>query len=719
LTVDGLKPTQFPGGGIPMLGPISGTPAWVPTITVPVGIPITIEPRSVSSDDPATPPNDRLQRFTFTYRVHFTGDAFSGFGGTSSNVPVTATLTSSGVPGTLNDSGTIVLVKSANPFMLDLTDGNNTSWLSSDVKIFHVVEGDTFHGFMLPAPADRAAALSYINTVADNIDSTTFGNLPSLEDTSSLSPYPTTTGMPAKNVFNFALARVRLSGAGADAPNTRVFFRIFRSPTTASITYHLDGGGNPIDAYLKTAGASPIALPGTQNGGTEWSSFPMFAEGRVSPPSSQTDMNNVQLVDHGVGFKIFGALLDTNLSGGYLPAMPGGVGLQTVPELLMSEHQCIVAQIEFSTSPMPDGTSPIPDGATPWTSDKLSQRNIAYNPVANPGLDASRASVHTFEIEATPSPISETLPPDELLLDWSARTPDRTILRIHIPSWNAKDVVDLADRFYPRHEIVAIDDHTIEIPGGGTRYVPVPLSHSRQTGVMAIELPLGIQKGQRFDVSVRQITNRIRAGKVSRPKVREITREEAAKIVATIPGAAGLGAVNLGGNKVLYTDLSVFDRVSDHALIVEHPDPEEVKAAIRDTTNWREPVGGFQLAAPVSTREDMLLPHMRLLSVMRWRTGRLPRESRWRKTMQYYVDLLTDKVLALGGNPFTIPATPDGNIPQLTGGGVDQGGGLVGGGTDDTAEGLLKNLLHQPVTCGLVVIIVILVIIVLLLLWRF
>ena len=31
LTVDGLKPTQFPGG-TPTLGPISGSPAWVPTI---------------------------------------------------------------------------------------------------------------------------------------------------------------------------------------------------------------------------------------------------------------------------------------------------------------------------------------------------------------------------------------------------------------------------------------------------------------------------------------------------------------------------------------------------------------------------------------------------------------------------------------------------------------------------------------------------------------
>ena len=505
---------------------------------------------------------------------------------------------------------------------------------------------------------------------------------------------------------------MRLSSAGANALGVRVFFRIFRSPTTAALTYHLDGSNMPIDAYLRTGGANPIALPGTQNGGTEWVSFPMFAADRVTPPSSQTDTNNVQPVQASDGFKIFGTLLDTNLPQGYLTQTPTGGPVQSLPDLMMGEHQCIVAQVEFASTP-------VPAGATPWTSDKLSQRNIAYSPVANPGLDASRVAMHTFEIEATPHPIAVGLPPDELLLDWSARTPDGTVLRIHIPSWSARDVVDLADRLYPRHEIEAIDDHTIEMPGGGTRYVPIPLSHYRQTGVMSIAFPLGIQKGQRFDVSVRQITNRIREGKVSRPKVQKVTLEEAAKIVATIPGAEGAGAVNLGGNKVLYTDLSVFDMVSNHALIIEHPDPEEVRAAMRDTTRWREPIGGFQLAAPVSTRSEMLLHHMRLLSVMRWRTARLPRRSRWRKTMLYYVDLLTAKVQALGGNPFTIPATPDGTIPQLAGGGGDQDGGSgSGGGGDDTTEGLLKNLLRQPVTCGLVVIIVVLVLILLLLLWR-
>lgn len=33
--------------------------------------------------------------------------------------------------------------------------------------------------------------------------------------------------------------------------------------------------------------------------------------------------------------------------------------------------------------------------------------------------------------------------------------------------------IDRADRLYPRHEIAVVDAHTISMPGGGTRYVPM------------------------------------------------------------------------------------------------------------------------------------------------------------------------------------------------------------------------------------------------------
>src|SRR5262249_749699 len=158
------------------------------------------------------------------------------------------------------------------------------------------------------------------------------------------------------------------------------------------------------------------------------------------------------------------------------------------------------------------------------------------------GVDGSRIAVHTFEIEATPNPISDAMPPDELLLNWPTRPPDGTLLRLHIPSWNARDVVDLADRLYARHEIEAIDDHTIEIPAGAAGYVAIPMSYQRQTGVLEVELPLGIKKGQRFDVSIRQITNRFRGPNIPPPRVQSITLEEAGKIIDALPPVPGVAA---------------------------------------------------------------------------------------------------------------------------------------------------------------------------------
>ena len=524
-----------------------------------------------------------------------------------------------------------------------------------------------------------------------------------------LSSMPLTTG--GERVFNFAVARVRLKNAMASAANVRVFFRMFTSQTTAALTYRESAPNVPIEGYVQTAGANPIALPGKDAGGTDWLSFPFFSSVRAATPSGQGDADNVKGIPPGQTDTFFGVLLDNNLDDPYPGLNPGAPSQPTIRDLLTGEHQCLVAQIEFNGAP-------IPSGATPWTSDKLSQRNLAVSTVANPGLDASRVAMHTFEIEATPGPITAGLRPDELLLDWSEHTPPGTVLRLHIPSWRAQDVVDLADRFYARHEIEVLDDHTIELPGGGTRYIPIPKSLHRQTGVIAAEFPLGIRKGQRFDVSVRQITTRHRQAKVPPPLVEKITLQEAARILKDLPGTAAEkgreGQFELGDNKLLLTDLSVLDMVSDHALIIENPEPAVVEAAVRDSGMWRETIGAFQLGVPVSTKRDMRLDHMRLLSVMRWRLAHLPRASRWRKTMAYYVGLLTDKVQALGGNPWQVPATSDGAIPQLpwvdddpdSGG---SGGTGSSGGPANPLEDLVKKLAY-PWGCLLLVLLLAIVI---------
>ena len=700
IIVDGVKPNQFPGGGISSLDPANFQAAWAPTITAVDPQGLSFVPVSVASDDPNL--NDRLQRLTFTYRVQVTAPAF-GFGGNFRNIRIDASILTGATPTVLTDSAWIQMTKSANPFMLDLANNNNTAWLSSDVRVFPVVAGTSKFGFGLPLNATRADALDFLHSLLANISVAQFESLSMGQQESALSPFPTATlELPffpwfdiTVPVFNFAVARVRLPAVGASADGVRVFFRVFTSQTTAALTYLESSPGTPIQGYRRTTGATPIALPGTNTSGSEWLSFPMFASFRAGTPDTQTDPDNLKDGLAPGSNTFFGALIDNNLGDGYLPSVPGGTGSVGLPTLMMGEHQCLVAQIEFA------GT-PIPSGANPLTSDKLAQRNIALSAIANPGLDASRVALHTFELEATPLPIPGSRAPDELLLDWHGEPPDGTEVHIHLPHVSANAIVELADRDYARHEIRLVDAHTVAVPGGGVRYVPLPPTAIRPTGVISAQLPLGVTKGQRFDLSVRQITTRGRFVDTKPPKVTEIPRAEAARLLQ----AAGIevrggrrgadaertvpsGVFNLGENKVLITDLRVIDATGDHALIVEHPDKEEIEASRRESGNWRQTVGAFQLGIPVSVKSNMLVHHLRLLSVLRWRADKLRSGNRWYLSFRRYMDLIAEKVRALGGDPWAVPATPDGKIELPGLGGNQPGGGAdgTGGGSGGTGTG--------------------------------
>ncbi|MFT4254291.1 MAG: hypothetical protein QM608_17640 [Caulobacter sp.] len=664
VTVDGLKPNQFPNGGVTTDSPDASQLAdWAPQITAlePAGLSFT--PTDLATDDDVD--NDRLQRITFTYRVTVDPATAFGFAGNFNHIQLDAALVSAVSP--LADSAQITLVKSANPFMLDLEDGNTKPWLSSDLRVFPLVAGGP--GSPLPNGASRQDAIDHLADLLDSMTVTQFEALPTGQGASALSSLPTTTGSPSRNVYNFAVARVRLPAASASVPALRVFFRIFTTQTTAALTYNEAPAGTPLQGYKRTDPADPndrIALPGTNASGSEWLSFPMFAATRAATPAGQTDGENLRPLNVG-GSAFFGCLIDNNLPGPYLPETPSGGAAVDLPTLMMNDHQCIVAQIEF-----PD--TPIPNGANPFTSDKLAQRNLALSTIANPGLDGSRRAFTTFEIEASPQAISDELPPDELLLEWREPPPEGTEVRVYIPDWDAEAVVALANRFYARHDLRALDAHTVALPGTGARYVPLPQSLARRTGVLIADLPLGVKRGQRFDLAVRQITNRGRGLKLDPPKVQVIDQDEARKLAAryetknkgaTAAAAAtsAAGVIQLDERRTLILDRGVIDSSADHALIIEHPDRATAAAARRAALPWRETIGAFQLGIPVSVKADMLAHHMRLLSIMRWRAERLRPRSRWYATFVRYVELLADKVRGLGGNPDQVPAAPDGVIP--------------------------------------------------------
>lgn len=672
VTVHGLKPSQFPGGGISTLSPSQAQlDAWAPGLTLEDDEGITIRASGLDSDDPGLP--DRLQRFTFTYEVTIDPTSAYGFGGEHRPLFVDGLLNATGVSDPLTDRAWILLVKAANPFMLDLANGNETHWLSSDVRVFKVVAGTTYLGQPLAVGATPNAARSWLQGALSDLTVSDFEDIPLSQAESALSPLPTTT-VSGQPVYNFAIARVRLNGQAVAANNVRVFFRIFTTQTTAALTFRRSGGATPIDGtpmagYLQTAGANPIPLPGENVAGDEWLSFPMFAVERAANPNAQTDPDNVEASiapdPGGEVTTFFGVLIDTNLNTPYLPPEPGsGAAPQGLSSLLMGAHQCIVAQIEHQ------GT-PIPDFAKPSTSDKLAQRNIAMSEIANPGLEASRMAVHTFEIEATPAPITDHYWPDELLVDWHQGAPSGTFAAVFIPTWKAQQVVELADRFYARHELYVLDEHTVAVPAGGVRYVPIPRHPQRQTGVISAHFPQGVRKGERYDVSVRQITYRERRGKTPAFEGREISRAEALRLLKKSDTAGDFrkklprGAFRISDREVLVTDAKVFDMNSDKPLLVKLPSEKELDTLARSSGRWRETIGAFQLGIPVSDKQTMRIDLLRLLALLRWRADFIRPTSRWYATFKRYVELMTDKVRALGIDPFSIDPSPNPAIPGL------------------------------------------------------
>jgi hypothetical protein len=453
------------------------------------------------------------------------------------------------------------------------------------------------------------------------------------------------------------------------ANQVRVFFRIFTSQTTAALTYRQPAGGEPLDGYRKTNAGNPIAIPGINNTGSAWVSYPFFAENRSDDPNTQNDNNNVKNITPSIGREVstfFGALIDSNSNDPYLPLAPGGlsgnVGLST---LLMGEHQCLVAQIEFA------GT-PIPDGAKPNTSDKLAQRNLAISAVANPGLAPSRIAFHTFELEATPGMITDSMLPDELMLQWEGKVPEGTMVKVYIPGWDSKSVLELAEKNYKLHELAAEDPHTILLPGGGTQYIPIPRCQYRQTGIISVHLPLGIVKGQRYNLVVRQVTNKQYQVKLPPGSGKYITQKQATSIIRELqrnsndllikrPENKGQKVFYLPNNQVLYTDTAFLNNGEGKALLYQAIDPKIIAESRKQEGKWREVIGAFQLGIEVSVKEEMLQYHLQLLSIFKWRLEKLNQKNPWFKTLSLYLEMLSQKVQGLGGDPFQVKPTPDGS----------------------------------------------------------
>jgi hypothetical protein len=128
---------------------------------------------------------------------------------------------------------------------------------------------------------------------------------------------------------------------------------------------------------------------------------------------------------------------------------------------------------------------------------------------------------------------------------------------------------------------------------------------------MTVDVPPTVRKGQNFKVVVRQITNAFAT--VPEPQ--------------TPPGIA---------------------------LVAE-------AAAVSDFIEWRRIIGSFQVSIPVQTKEALLEPEERLLSVLRWIVDSIPHDNRWYPVFRRYLEQTAGRVNALGGDATRIGPSSSGD----------------------------------------------------------
>jgi hypothetical protein len=229
-------------------------------------------------------------------------------------------------------------------------------------------------------------------------------------------------------------------------------------------------------------------------------------------------------------------------------------------------------------------------------------------------------------------------PPDELTIIWGSTPPGRPAT-IFLPGVRAPDVLALAAKMYTVQQLELVDDHTLQCRTGGVTWVPIPQGTSANfAGLLTVDLPLTVQKGEAFTVIVRQVTNATAAAGQNTPgKPR--------------PGKTGAGE--------------------------------------------RRVLGSFQMSIPVSTEAPLLDSEESLLSVMRWIKEQKAPGDRWAPVLDRYVLQIAERVQGFGGDPQKIPPSPTGDWYHP----ADGDGSLVvtfvdhaGSPVDDVADVFLEKL---------------------------
>ena len=607
----------------------ASAPPVKPNIPNPVGNFSVVFEGPVLAEDFSLPAN-QPQRFTFPYKFSFPDH--STFSAAPTTVTLNAKLTPGGGSPALTASAQVMLLNTPNPYILHGDQAHGYPWyLSVDIRVFQMVADDTTKMFAekIATSGDPVTlATTFITNVISNLNTDkaalgpAFDALPQLEQPAALTLAPTNG---TNNVFNFALARVRFQDLNQDISDVRLFFRMWAAQQT-NATY------NPNTLYRTQINpdGDPIAVFGVE--GDEIMTIPFFASPRIDATtfsmSQQKDHPNRADIVHdplgGLVETYYGAWLDINqpgaaiyparLIGGNPANLPDGPyqnmgSLVSIQQLIKSAHQCLIAEISF-----PGLT--IPSNADPSNNDKLAQRNLAFVNVPNPGIPGSRLAPQPFEVKPSALVLKADGRPDEVMIEWG-NIPHGTTATIYLPESSAAQILKWADKMYTTHRLTQVDAQTIRCQTGEVAYIPIPQGAGAAfVGLMTVELPAGIHKGQEFAVVVRQITSQVIGDKPQ----------------GNIPRAPkqGAPAVTKSVNK-------------------------------RELLAWRRIAGIFRVTIPVSTKQALLADEEKYLSILKWILKGTPVQSRWYPVLRRYIEQIGWRVDGMGGNAGAVGATGDGN----------------------------------------------------------
>jgi hypothetical protein len=561
IVLDGYSPNE--------LGFTSATMQFQPAITVSPNVTGMTTPTANRIEFEYPTHLNRRQRLTWVYTLEFTN--INGFTAPERVITLQASMASE------VGSGTLYLIQQQNPYEVD----GSVSWLSTDLRVFQIKAGDSrFNETMGSNP--NTFITNVLNRLNNNTAGQPFESISTDQETSRLELSEKVGGIA---VYNFAIAKVRYQSLHTDAQDVRVFFRMFPWETT-SVEY--DQG---VSYRRYQSGNRVVPLLGKKN--NDVTSIPCFASSRIDSAiasmTTQTDDPNVQtLVKNTSGAVVsqyFGCWLDINQTQEQFPYQfpatnsdgPYTSNRKTIQEHIRNEHQCLVSEIAFLPSPAQNGS-------TPSQSDKLAQRNLAIVESPNPGKDLSRRIPQTFEIQPSLSKLEN----DELMIDWG-NVPAGSVASLYMPGIRSRETINLASRKYRHHRLIRIDDDTIKFTTGGISYIPIPFTDNSIPGLLTIDLPAGIKKGEVFTVIIRQVSG--------------------------------------------------FQRKYD----LRHNIREEL-------VDWRRIVGTFQLTIPVRDKASILPAQQRLLSNLRWIEAAIPARDRWAPVFNKYVAKVADRVDGLGGD---------------------------------------------------------------------